>query len=177
MGKPLPLNKELVRKILQIRLLAFDFDGVFTDNKVYTFQDGKEAVCCNRSDGLLLRNVEELGIEIWIISTETNPVVSARAAKLRIPCLQSCENKLQAVQKLCRERNLDLSEVGFVGNDVNDLECLKNVGFPIVVQDAYSEVVAVARYQTQACGGNGAVREICDLFLNVRGKNREKKCF
>jgi len=147
-----------------IRLIAFDFDGVFTDNMVYVLQDGSEAVRCNRSDGLGLQKLERLGIETLIISTEANPVVSARAQKLNIRCIQNCPDKRAVLEAVVRERGFSLAEVAFVGNDVNDLPCLASVGLPIVVQDAHQDVVGHAAYRTSRPGGHGAVREVCDLF-------------
>ena len=153
--------QEVIRKI---RLVAFDFDGVFTDNMVYVLQDGSEAVRCNRSDGIGLQKLKKLSIETVIISTEANPVVSARARKLKIRCLQDCEDKRTTLESIVRESGISLDEVAFVGNDINDLECLTHVGLPIVVHDAHQDVIALARYQTRNPGGYGAVREICDLF-------------
>jgi YrbI family 3-deoxy-D-manno-octulosonate 8-phosphate phosphatase len=150
--------------ICRIRLIAFDFDGVFTDNMVFVFQDGSEAVRCFRSDGIGLQKLEKLGIETVIISTEANPVVSARARKLKIRCIQDCQDKLAVLNDIAQKMNITLAEVAFVGNDINDLPCLECVALPIVVQDAYQDVVPIALYQTQRPGGHGAVREICDLF-------------
>lgn len=150
--------------ICRIRLIAFDFDGVFTDNMVFVFQDGTEAVRCFRSDGIGLQKLKKLGIESVIISTEANPVVSARARKLKIPCIQDCQDKRAALNDLARELNITWEEIAFVGNDINDLPCLESVALPIVVKDAYQEVVPTALYQTKRPGGHGAVREICDLF-------------
>ncbi len=159
--------QEVIRKI---RLVAFDFDGVFTDNMVYVLQDGSEAVRCNRSDGIGLQKLKKLSIETVIISTEANPVVSARARKLKIRCLQDCEDKRTTLESIVRESGISLDEVAFVGNDINDLECLTHVGLPIVVHDAHQDVIALARYQTKNPGGCGAVREICDLFEQTLAK-------
>jgi YrbI family 3-deoxy-D-manno-octulosonate 8-phosphate phosphatase len=147
-----------------IRLVAFDFDGVFTDNMVYVFEDGREAVRCFRSDGIGLHKLKKLGIETVIISTEANPVVSARAHKLKIRCIQDCQDKRAALEDIAHDQGIGLGEVAFVGNDVNDLPCLECVALPIVVQDAHQDVVSTARYQTKNPGGHGAVREVCDLF-------------
>ena len=157
--------KDLLAKI---RLIAFDFDGVFTDNMVYVLEDGTEAVRCFRSDGLGLQKLEQLGIETAIISTEANPVVSARARKLKIRCVQDCRDKRAALESIAKESGISLAEVAFVGNDINDLPCLECVALPIVVQDAHPDVVSTALYQTQRPGGRGAVREICDLFVKYR---------
>jgi len=157
--------KDLLTKI---RLVAFDFDGVFTDNMVYVLENGTEAVRCFRSDGLGLQKLEQLGIETAIISTEANPVVSARARKLKIRCVQDCRDKRAALESIAKESGISLAEVAFVGNDINDLPCLECVALPIVVQDAHSDVVSTARYQTKKPGGHGAVREGCDLFEKYR---------
>lgn len=150
-----------------VRLVVFDFDGVFTDNMVYVSEDGSEAVRCYRGDGIGLRKLDQLGIATAIISTETNPVVSARARKLKIHCLQGCEDKRATLVSMIEERGLSLQQVAFVGNDINDLSCLECVGFPIVVQDAHPDVLSHAKYRTQTKGGYGAVREICDFFERV----------
>ena len=157
--------KENIEEIIsRIRLIAFDFDGVFTDNMVYVFQDGSEAVQCYRSDGIGLQKLKRLGIESVIISTEANPVVSARARKLKMRCIQDSQDKRAVLEKIAREIGITLNEVAFVGNDINDLACLECVALPIVVQDAFQEVVPLALYQTKRPGGHGAVREICDMF-------------
>ena len=163
----IPDDPSLEERIRAIRLVAFDFDGVFTDNMVYVFQDGSEAVRCFRGDGFGLRKLERMGIEMIIISTETNPVVSARSRKLGIRCVQGCEDKRAALETIIQEMSLSLTQVAFVGNDINDLPCLTCVGLPIVVQDAHPDVIPYAQYQTRARGGHGAVREVCDLFERV----------
>ena len=161
---------ELVRAI---RMVAFDFDGVFTDNLVYVFEDGREAVRCNRSDGLGLSRLKELGIIPVIISTETNPVVGMRSRKLKIHCVQACSDKRAALDELARDNQVSLSQIAFVGNDVNDIPCLDVVGLPIVVKDSHPDVLPYARYRTNLPGGYGAVREVCDLFENALSKKPE----
>lgn len=163
-GSEISLLSNLIRTI---RLVAFDFDGVFTDNAVYVFQDGSEAVRCFRGDGIGLENLRALGVAVAIISTETNPVVSARARKLGIPCVQGCKDKRAALEDMAREKGISLAEVAFVGNDINDLPCLTAVGLPVVVQDAHPDVIPYGRYRTTSPGGRGAVRELCDLFEGV----------
>jgi YrbI family 3-deoxy-D-manno-octulosonate 8-phosphate phosphatase len=163
-------------RALSLRLMVFDFDGVFTDNMVYVFEDGREAVCCSRSDGIGLRRLESAGVELMIVSTEVNPVVSFRAAKLKIACMQGVEDKLTALTRLTGERGIDLSMVGFVGNDINDRQCLARVGLPVVVADSHPEVLQLAYYRTVAVGGRGAVREICDLVAEARGASSPYGC-
>lgn len=162
-----PVTPELRKLIRQVRLVAFDFDGVFTDNMVYVFDDGKEAVRCSRGDGLGLSKLRRLGIETIIISTETNPVVSARARKLKMRCVQSCEDKRAVLENLTDELGISMSQVAFMGNDINDIPCLECVGLPIVVQDSHPDVIHLAKYRTKTPGGHGAVREVCDIFAEI----------
>lgn len=148
-----------------IKLLALDFDGVMTDNRVLVDQEGKEAVFCHRGDGMGIGLLKKAGLAVLVISMEPNPVVSARCRKLKIDCIQNCEKKLRALQQIATARNLKPREIAFAGNDVNDLECLRWVGLPIAVADAEPEVLKAAAYVTRRPGGYGAVREIADRLL------------
>lgn len=162
------LDDESLAKIIgNIRLVAFDFDGVFTDNSVFVFEDGREAVRCTRSDGMGIGKLKALGLGVVVVSTEVNPVVQARSRKLVIKCINGCNDKLAVINELAAEAGISLDQIAFVGNDVNDLPCLTAVGLPIVVQDAHPDVVPYASYQTKIPGGYGAVREVCDLFEKV----------
>ena len=161
------LNPEWV---LSIFLVVFDFDGVLTDNRVWVFEDGSEAVCCSRSDGIGLAKLREKGLEVIVISTETNKVVQARTAKLKLECAYGVENKLEYLRKLVKQKGLNLSQVAFVGNDINDKECLENVGLPIVVADAHPDVMSLGKVVTSLKGGQGAVREICDAWVEALKK-------
>lgn len=152
----------------QVELLVFDFDGVFTDNTVWVSQDGTESVRCSRSDGLGLARIRALGLPMFVISTEVNPVVSVRAAKLLIPCEQAVVDKRQAVHDLCDRLSVDPAKTCFLGNDINDIPAFELVGFPVAVADAYPEVDDRVVYRTQRAGGHGAVRELCDLIYCAR---------
>ena len=162
------LDPALTARCRLIRLVAFDFDGVFTDNAVYVSQDGTEAVRCVRSDGLGLQALTSLGVDTIIISTETNPVVGARSRKLAVRCIQGCDDKRTALERVAAELAVTLQETAFVGNDINDVDCLRAVGLPIVVADAHDDVVPHAVYRTKAPGGHGAVREVCDLIVAAK---------
>jgi YrbI family 3-deoxy-D-manno-octulosonate 8-phosphate phosphatase len=153
--------------IPQICLVGFDFDGVFTDNAVYVFEDGSEAVRCRRGDSIGLQKLTHLGIHTAIISTETNPVVSARNRKLGIRCVQGCSDKSIAFEAIVREFDLSLSQVAFMGNDINDLPYFTCVRLPIVVWDAYPDVLADSASRLKASGDYGAVSEVCGLFERV----------
>jgi YrbI family 3-deoxy-D-manno-octulosonate 8-phosphate phosphatase len=145
---------------------VLDFDGVLTDNRVLVQEDGTEAVYCSREDGLGLEMLRKSGrVKVVVISKEKNPVVAARCRKLGIECIQSCDDKLVQLKQKVESRKLKQEAIAYVGNDVNDLECLRWVGLPIAVCDAAPEVLAVAKWKTAKPGGHGAVREICDLLL------------
>ncbi len=166
-GGPERVDPEIAALIRRIRLVVFDFDGVFTDNTVYVSQDGTETVRCWRGDGLGLRALERLGLATMILSTEENAVVTTRSRKLRVRCIQGCPDKRATLEEVAREAGVTLDEISFVGNDINDRECLASVGLPIVVQDAHPDVLQAARLRTRTPGGFGAVREVCDLFRQV----------
>jgi len=153
-----------------LRLIVFDFDGVFTDNRVIVSQDGVESAICHRSDGLGMARVRGLGIEMMILSTEVVPIVQMRAKKLNVPCIHGCENKLTELTRIMTERRIAMENIAFVGNDINDLECLQAVGYPVCVQDAYPEVKAVCKLILSRKGGDGAVREFCDNVFLARSK-------
>lgn len=153
-----------------IELVAFDFDGVFTDNYVLVDQNGIESVKCSRSDGIGLAKLRNLGIKLVIISTETNPVVSVRAKKMKIDCLQGVEDKAKALNIICSAEEVSLKNTAFVGNDINDISAFKVVGLPIAVNDAHTEIFQFVKYITKAKGGMGAVREICDLIYLSKTK-------
>jgi 3-deoxy-D-manno-octulosonate 8-phosphate phosphatase (KDO 8-P phosphatase) len=145
-----------------VRLVVFDFDGVFTDNTVWTDDAGNEWVRSWRGDGLGLEKLRQAGIPSWVVSTEIHPVVSRRCEKLGIPCRQGLTDKQAALEALANEVGVALRDVAYVGNDVNDAGCLRVVGIPIVVQDAHPDVLPLARYRTRTAGGFGAVREVCE---------------
>jgi 3-deoxy-D-manno-octulosonate 8-phosphate phosphatase (KDO 8-P phosphatase) len=155
--------------LARVRLVVFDFDGVFTDNRVLVHQDGSEAVFCSRADGLGVQLLQRAGVACVVLSTETNPVVEARCRKLDLPCVQGAWDKVAALERLLAERGVEATDVAYVGNDVNDLACLARVGVPIVVADAHPAVKAVATLVTTRRGGEGAVREICEWLLEARG--------
>lgn len=153
--------------LLPIRFVAFDFDGVFTDDAVYVSQDGTELVRCWRGDGLGLRKLDALGIQTAIFSTEVNPVVGIRARKLRIQCFQGLADKRTQLETVVRESGIALEHVAYVGNDINDLPCFAAVGLPIAVRNAHDDVLGRVRYRTDTAGGHGAVREVCDAVARA----------
>ncbi len=155
-----------------VKLLALDFDGVMTDNGVYVFEDGREAVKCSRLEGYGLRRLAAAGALSVIVSTEANPVVAARARKLGLPCVQNIDDKAAALEQLMRRHGLAWDELGFLGNDINDLGALERVGLPVIVADAHESVAGQGFFRTRRAGGHGAVRELCDAIAEVRERAR-----
>lgn len=159
---------DFAARALKLKLLALDFDGVMTDNTVYVFEDGREAVRCSRLEGYGLRRLAATGVEIIIVSTEVNGVVAARANKLKTACIQDVADKIVALERLMAERGLDWTQTGFLGNDTNDLGVLSKVGLPAIVADAHESVEGHGFFRTRRAGGAGAVRELCDAIAEVR---------
>lgn len=151
---------------VRVSHLIMDFDGVLTDDKVYTNQDGHESVRASRSDGFGLDMLKrQTGVKAMIMSRETNPVVSARAHKLGIEVFQSILNKDEAIEALVRERNLDPNQIIYIGNDLNDLAVLPFVGFFACPSDAHPRVCRQADLVLGHAGGDGAVRELIEKIL------------
>lgn len=154
--------------LTRIALLAMDFDGVLTDDRVFVGEDGAEYAACSRSDGMGISLLRRLGIGSVILSSETNPVVAARARKLAVPVVQGMADKAAAFRAVVEERGLPLADVAFIGNDVNDVECLIMAGLAAVPADAHSQAKRVADIILTHRGGHGAVRELIDMILVAR---------
>jgi YrbI family 3-deoxy-D-manno-octulosonate 8-phosphate phosphatase len=145
--------------------LALDFDGVLTDNRVVTLQDGSEAVIADRGDGMGIEMLRRAGLPMVVLSKERNPVVAARCDKLGLDCVQAIEDKVTAFRDWMTDQGLDPAHVVFVGNDANDVECLLAAGCGVVPVDAHASARAVADVVLTRPGGRGAVRELADLVL------------
>jgi len=149
-----------------LRLVVFDFDGVFTDNSVWVREDGVESVQCSRADGIGIARLHAIGMEMLVLSTEKNPVVGARCRKLNIPHEQAISDKGARLSAILIDRSIDPRQVAYIGNDVNDMGCLRLVGLPVVVADADPSVLPFARATLNQSGGHGAVREFCDAVAD-----------
>ena len=158
-----------------VRLLVLDFDGVITDNRVWTDEEGHEMVAASRSDSLIMGRVKAVGVEVIILSSEINPVVAARARKMGIEAIHGVglNDKASVLQSLLDARQLDPAQMVYAGNDINDLPCFKIAGWAVAVADALPEVLRAADYVLTKRGGHGAVRELCDLILTKAGNQRD----
>ena len=151
----------------KVDLLVLDFDGVVTDNRVWTDQAGNEMVASLRSDSLRIQNLLEAGVQVMILSSEPNGVVRARAQKMGVEAIHGVgiHDKGRVLQELLASRGIDPAHVVYVGNDLNDLPCFEIAGWSVAVADAFPELLRAADYVTSRPGGLGAVREVCDILL------------
>ncbi|WP_243062435.1 acylneuraminate cytidylyltransferase [Humibacter sp. RRB41] len=154
-----------------IEAVVTDFDGVHTDDSVQVDQNGVESVTVNRRDGLGVRMLREAGIPVLILSTEKNPVVGVRAAKLGVDVLQGIGDKAAALTAWAADARIRLDRVAYLGNDVNDLGALGAVGWPFAVADAHPRAIAASRRVLTASGGAGAVRELAEIILEEKAKS------
>ena len=150
-----------------IDAFIFDFDGVLTNNLVFVDQDGKELVSCNRSDGLAFDVLRKLKKPSYILSTEKNPIVSARAKKLKIQAIQGVEDKVQELLILVKTNEYNLNRVLYVGNDINDYKVMKLCGYSACPSDSHEKIRSIATFVLQKKGGNGVIRELLEVKLNI----------
>lgn len=148
----------------RVDLVVFDFDGVLTDNRVWVDEEGHEMVAANRSDSMGVALLRRLGLKMCVLSTETNPVVSARCRKMQIPAYQGVWDKAEKLKEILQELEVDPAHAIFVGNDVNDMPCFPLVGCAVAVADAQPEAKRAADIVLSRKGGHGAVRELLDIL-------------
>ena len=158
------------RKLLsQIRLFATDVDGVLTDGGMYYAESGDEWKKFNTRDGMGIKLLQRAGIITAIVTQERTKLVARRAEKLAIPELhQGVMDKLSLVREMAARHGLTLSQVAYIGDDINDLETLKAVGFSASPADGLPDIVAAVDYVCQKKGGEGAVREIIEMILGAQ---------
>ena len=149
-----------------IDAVVFDFDGVFTDNRVAIDQDGRESATASRGDGMGIGRLKRTGLPLLVVSKEPVPIVVHRCEKLGLECLHGVDDKLPLLTQWLEERGLRLANTVYMGNDVNDLECLSATGCGVVPADAHPDALAVADLMLNLPGGHGAVRQLCDLVCS-----------
>ncbi len=175
------IDASFKKKLQNIFLIALDFDGVLTDNRVLHDQNGKESVLRSRADSLAIDLLDESGLydkksyqslahklDIVILSREPNKVVLSVAKKMRIKCHNSVYKKCEALKKEAQLRKITLKNVLFMGNDLNDFECMQASGISVAVADAVPHIIACADYVTLQKGGQGAFREVCELIMYAK---------
>ncbi|MET0672517.1 MAG: acylneuraminate cytidylyltransferase [Microbacterium pygmaeum] len=155
-------------RALDVDAVVTDFDGVHTNDTALVDADGNEQVPVSRSDGMGIAMLRREGIPVLILSTEQNPVVTARARKLRVDVRQGVDEKAAALRAWADQAGVTLERIAYLGNDVNDLPCLEIVGWPVATADAHPLVIAAARVVLRRTGGDGVVRELADAVLRGR---------
>lgn len=165
------LPKELLDKARKIKLLVLDVDGVLSDGKLYFSAKGDEIKAFSTLDGQGIKLLQNNGIKVALITGRKSDIVTQRAQELGIENLvQGCEEKLEALEKILTTLELNLQEVAYIGDDLPDLACIRRVGFGVTVPNANPVIIQHALCCTERQGGQGAVREICDLILQAQDK-------
>ena len=173
----------LQERLAQVKLLAMDWDGIFTDNHVWTFADGSEAIRTSRAEGIGLERLRNLGVRLVVITGEPEGVVDVRCKKLGLEVCHAVGGITKAgiLNEIATDyrRAVPYEQIAYIGNDMNDLDCLKAVGVPIVPNDAAKSLLdawgrwwarpaaASEVFMTDHNGGDGAVREACDKIADA----------
>ena len=150
-----------------IDVLIFDFDGVLTNNLVHLNQEGEEFVSCSRSDGLAFDVIRKLKIPTYILSTEENLVVTARAKKLNIPVIQGVKKKTESIINLSKKEGFNLEKILYIGNDLNDYHAMQLCGFRACPVDSHERIKSIANIRLNSNGGNGVVRELLEEVIKI----------
>lgn len=153
---------------IEVDAVITDFDGVHTPDTAYVDEHGTETVRVSRSDGMGVARLRAAGVKFLILSKEVNPVVAARAAKLKVEAAHGIENKAEYLAQWLADESINPARVAYLGNDINDLGPMALVGWPIAVADAQDAALRAARYRLTRKGGHGAVRELAELVLAAR---------
>tara|TARA_Y100000813_G_C24143864_1_gene343775 strand:- start:694 stop:1245 length:552 start_codon:yes stop_codon:yes gene_type:complete len=178
------MRHKIIPKVKEVHTIILDFDGVLTNNYVYTNQKGDESVCCNRSDGLgfnLLKNFlkkQDHNLKYFILSTECNPVVKKRADKLNVDCFHGIGSKSDFLIKYLDDNfgEYEISRKGviYIGNDLNDLKAMLLCGFRVCPNDSHKYIKEIADLILESDGGKGCFREFVELFLSKNGFDKDK---
>ena len=155
----------------RIRLVAFDVDGVFTDGRLYLSDEGIESKSFHTQDGYGIRQLLDAGVSVAVISGRKSGAVEKRMSELGVQHLvQGCGDKIAALDTIIAGLNISATECAYVGDDIPDLPLLEHVGFAIAVANAVPSLHQQCDYSTSARGGQGAVREVCELILGAQSQ-------
>ena len=150
-----------------IEAFVFDFDGVMTNNLVYLDQNGKEWVSCSRADGLAFDVLRKLQKPAYILSTEKNSVVTARANKLQISALQGVGDKVEGIKELAVKKGFNIQNILYIGNDLNDYRVMQLCGLTACPSDSHKTIKSISTIELKAKGGDGVVRELLEDVLGL----------
>ncbi|TNE78279.1 MAG: HAD-IIIA family hydrolase [Gammaproteobacteria bacterium] len=164
-------NQKAIHRAKYVRLLLLDVDGVLTDGRLYYGNNGEELKAFNIQDGLGIKLLQKNGIQVGIITGRTSALLARRAAELGIKLVvQGREDKLVALNEMLENREYQMEEIAFLGDDLPDLAVIRRVGLGVAVANARPVIAQHAIWQTSAYGGHGAVRELAELLLDAQGK-------
>ena len=162
--------QSITEKAKAVTLLAMDVDGVLTNGSLYFGNSGEEMKAFSILDGLGIKLLRDAGVTPALITGRRSELVARRAAELGIELIyQGREDKRVALEELCRDQQLELSQVAYVGDDLPDLGAIRAAGLGVTVANGHHFVAAHADLQTRAAGGSGAIREVCELILEAKG--------
>jgi len=162
-------NKQLMDKLAGLKILSLDVDGVLTDGGLYYTESGEELRKFNVKDGMGMKRAQAAGVAVVIITTSATAAIAHRGRMLGVDHVYlECEDKLGQLVQLCDEMQVDLDQVAHVGDDLVDLPVLNAVGCPLTVADAVEPVKEAAIYVAAKNGGDGAVREICEMIYEAK---------
>lgn len=163
------LKEDAVPKMKNIKLIVYDCDGVLTDNKVTLTKSARECLRFNRSDGAAMAAIKKLGLGQVIMTTEQKSAIEKRADKLHVPAMIGVMDKKKALLEYCKKCGINLKDVAYLGNDINDLDAMKLTGWPLCPLDAFDEIKAISKIVLTRNGGDGVVRELFNYIK--KGKN------
>jgi 3-deoxy-D-manno-octulosonate 8-phosphate phosphatase (KDO 8-P phosphatase) len=165
------VSLDVHERATRVRLLALDVDGTLTDGRLWFGADGEQFKAFHAQDGLGMKLVRDAGIEVVWITARSSAIVERRAADLGLGrVVQGCHDKASALQQVCADLQLAPTQAAYMGDDLPDRPALRLAGLAVVPANAHAWVAAVAHWKTTARGGEGAVRELCDLLLVANGR-------
>lgn len=163
------VSDDVVKRAKKIKLFVCDIDGVFSDGRIYLGNDGEELKAFHTKDGYGMKALVSSGVKTAVITGRTSKIVENRMSALLVSnIIQGQEDKLPALKELITSHKLSPDEVAYIGDDMPDVACIEYVGMGISVADAHPYVTLKADYTTFIQGGFGAVREVCDLIMQVQ---------
>jgi len=168
------IDETLRSRILPVRLMVLDVDGVLTDGRIIYHDDGSEIKAFDVQDGHGIKLLQRAGIEVALVTGRCSKAVEHRAKGLGIQrVFQGFHRKIEAYESILRDTGLNDEQLGCMGDDLIDIPLMRRVGFAVAVPNCVAEVLPFAHYVTKAYGGHGACREVCDLLLRVQGRWEE----
>lgn len=167
--KKLLVSKKSISAIKKIKLLCLDVDGVMTDGGIYYSNDGNIIRKYNIQDGYGIKKIIKFGLNIAVVTMSNEKNIKIRMKSLGIKnYFLNISSKLIVVSMLSKKMNIKMSEIAFLGDDLNDMEVMKKVGLPISVSNAVREIKKITSFSTTLPGGSGAIRQVCDLIIKIK---------